>query len=380
MPRFAKITLVPYLAVALTLTAQTVQAQEFSKVNILIPMFQNPQGESNVGSKSAIILGLQIWRTYSTDTRSGSSFDNANITYNPTSVPKTQSDAERLGRRARNKPHLILWGRASRYGVGVVVESNLLIPSRLDKETLGTNVWSVKIPSGTTVHTISVDVPSRQYEFAPIVLDSKILKIADERSSFINVYELKSMITETIGRLDRASIRALKHEGDWSRVEVQDSHRVGWVYLPQLSTSPSEVVNFCGGIIRFLRKDWAGSIKLFQEIIETSNAPTSIKVDSYLYMSMAFDKVHDSTRSFSMVAEAYKLNPYSKTTSQYLLMAYLSQLQRVLQTDRDGEEAKTLIRSLQDLLSKNRVLFADNDEWLAQAEGVVKELALDDKQ
>jgi hypothetical protein len=289
-------------------------------------------------------------------------------------APADYAEVEAMAKSLRQKPDLVLWGQASQYGNGIVVESNLWLPSGLSKNDRGANIWSITIPTGGQSQTISVNVPSRHYEFAPIVLDPKIINTRNPDSTYINVYALKSTAAETIADLTSAKIQAIRHVGDWSEVMVIDTHQNGWIYLPKLSENPSEVVNFCGGIIRFLRNDWAGSVKLFEEVLANRNAPTDIKIDSYLYMSVAYDKMHDEAQSLSMVTKAYNLNPYSKVTTQYLFMTYLTQLARVFRTDPDRKQAKEIISSLQNVIARNKVLFADNDSWITQAEKIIDRL------
>lgn len=364
----------PIIILFLIMPTLSLHAQDLTPINILIPTFQSPQGKSDIGTKTASILGLQIWRTYSTPTVTRSSFDNANIIFNSRSRPSTYAQAETIARRQTKNPHLVLWGKASEYGDGIVVESNLLI--RKGNGGVGTNIWSVTIPTSKSSYTVSVDVPELHYEFAPIVLDPHlVLKLAPglfRRS--IQIYQMKSTASEVIGNLADSSIQAIRHEGNWSEVRVNNINQVGWLYLPNLSQNPSEVVNFCGGIIRVLRKDWRGAVSIFDEVLKTSNLPTAIKVDSYLYMAIAYDRMQEEAKSFAMVAEAYKLNPYSKTTTKYLYMSYLAHLSRVLPRSTHGEEAKKIIQSIQDLLSKNRVLFAEDDGWVRQVERILAEL------
>lgn len=353
------------------------QAQVFTPVNVFIPTFRSPKGKEEVGLKTATLFGLQIWRTYSRHTTARSSFDNAHILFSSNTRPSTYAEVEALARKQTKKPHVVLWGSASDYGNGIVVESNLLIRRREVKGGLGPEFWSVTIPTRKRSLTVSVDVPARQYEFAPIVLDPGLVSTLYEatlRRSGTEIYELKSTGAVVIGDLRRGSVEALGHDGDWSRVRIAANHRLGWVYLPGLSKNPSEVVDFCGGIVRILRKDWSGAVSLFQEVVNTSEAPTAIKVDSYLYMAAAYDRMDDPANSFAMVAKAYELNPYSKATTKYLYMSYLARLARVLPRIAEREEAERIIASAHDLLSKNKVLFADDDRWVKQVEQIIAEL------
>jgi hypothetical protein len=371
------------IILGLIISTLTLHAQSFTPVNVFVPTFESPTGKPFLGYKTASILSLQIWRAYSSPTVEKSNYDNANILFNSNSCPKSYAEVEGLARKQHIEPNLVLWGKAMQYGDGIVVESSLLVRKNVGKTKLGTNIWSLEIQKGTKSYTISVDIPEWQYEFAPIVLDSKLVLDTTRpkpiRTGLINVeiYKLKSLASEVIGILDSSSVEAIEHDGDWSKVQFQDVFRnnnLGWIYLPNLSKTPSEVVNFCIGIIRILRHDWSGAVRIFQEVLKTDNVPTSIKVDSYLYMAIAYDKMHDETRSYSMVAEAYKLNPYSQTTTKYLCMSYLSHLARVLVGGVQTPEAKKIILSAQEALSKNKVLFAENDSWMRQVEHILAEI------
>ena len=362
------------LICATLINAQESSSARFAPVNIYVPAFDSPKGKPLVGRRTGLILALQLWRTYSTDTRAGSEFDNANIVYGSASAPINPQQLERMAQRQRKKPNLVLWGRASQYGEGIVVESNLWIRAAGHKIGSGSNIWSITILDRGKSHTVSVDLPRRHYEFAPIVLNPNVIHTPNADPTYVTIYELKSINSRPLGNLQENMVRATRHDGDWSEVMVDDIHRLGWVYLPRLSERPSEVVNFCGGIIRFLRNDWSGSIKLFENVLSNDNAPTAIKVDSYLYMAMAYDKLNNEAMSFSMVEEAYRLNPYSKTTTQYLFMIYLNQLSRVIRRDPHAAEARTIIRLLENIISKNAVLFAENDSWFVQAKNLTSDL------
>lgn len=369
----------------------TLHAQDFIPVHILVPKFLTPKGKSvDVGAKVASTLGLQMWRTYSTRTRNKKAFDNAVFTFDMERRPRNSEDAEALANKRKKDAQLVLWGKASQYGDGIVVEANLLLRKGMGNNKLGTNIWSVEIPIGKKSHTVSVDVPGWQYEFAPIILDRNLIANfeADTRAFLrlssnyfiprdhlsIGIYSARSIASEVMGFFSEENITAIKHDGDWTFVNVE-GRGTGWLYLPDLSRKPSEVVNFSSGIIRILRNDLPGAINLFQEVLKNNNSPTAIKIDSYLYMAIAYDKMHDQAKSFSMIAEAYKLNPYSKTTTRYLCMSYLSKLAGLLaQKNAEGTETKKTIESLQEVLAKNKILFAEDDSLIRQVEQVLADL------
>lgn len=359
---------------------QSVRAQQFTPVNILIPKFQSSKASGrtleNIGWRAASIIGLQIWRTYSTPSQSDL-FDNAVFRLDSESrSPTTIAEAEKLARNKHIPFDLVLWGAATRYGDGIVVETNLLMRKDVGKRKLKTDIWIVTIPTGKSSHRISVDIPRWQYEFAPIVLDRKLVSKLDGLSGGylqIEIYQLRGTSSQVIATASSQPIKAIRHEGDWSYVDLGGG-RFGYIYLPSLSQHPSEVVNFCSGIIRFLRKDWPGAISLFREVLQNSNSPTAIRIDAYLYMAVAYANMHDQTQALSMAAAAYELNPYSKASTQYLGMSYLARLAELLSQGHQEAEVKRMARSLQDLLSKNDILFAQDDQWIRQVKAVVAEV------
>jgi hypothetical protein len=359
----------------LTVAPPTLNAQDFKPVNIFIPTFQSPKGKSDLGVKITALLGLQIWRTYSRPTRSKSSFDNADIFLQSKDRPKTNAEAEALARLRPKKPDLVLWGRTSEYGNGIVVESNLLIRAAVDTSNLGETFWSVTIPTDKRPYTVSVGLPARQYEFAPIVLSRDLVETFNRFTRWHNsmaIYVLRSTNSEVIGDLRTRSVEAISHDGDWSRVRDQNTSVSGWLYLPRLSENPSEVVNFCSGIVRMLRKDWSGAVGQFQQVVDTDDVPTAIKVDAYLYMAVAYDRLNDEARSFTAVVEAYKLNPYSRSTSKYLFMRHLAGLSEAISQDKRAEVMR-IVQTTREMVSKNRILFADNDPWIKDLEMLLAE-------
>ncbi len=375
------------LLACIVLGGPPARAQDFPPLKILVPTFKGSNGSGKyIGWRAASILGLQIWRTYNAPTKKRSAYDNADFHFYPDDNPVTFEKAEDLARRKRKDANLVLWGTASKYGEGIIVEPNLLVRKAEGKGNLGTNIWSVSLPTAKGLHTVSVDIPRTRYEFAPIVLDAKLItRLVQDRPLAptiipfktpldIEIYNARSVASDVIGFLSTHSIQAIRHDGDWSYVQT-DGRGNGWVYLPDLSRNPSEAVNFSGGLIRILRTDWPGAVGLFQQVVGNSGSPTAIKIDAYLYMAIAHDKLGEEAQSFSMVAAAYELNPYSKTTTQYLCMHYLSRLARLLRHDDRGAQAQELARSARLVLSRNRVLFAEDDGWVTQVEQVLAELA-----
>jgi hypothetical protein len=93
----------------------------------------------------------------------------------------------------------------------------------------------------------------------------------------------------------------------------------------------SEIVDFCGALIREFRGDWAGALDLFTSVLgnETgptgSRVPTPIRIDAYLCMAAAA-MMGNPARSVHYALEAYELDRFRKTTVQYLCLGYLAEM------------------------------------------------------
>src|SRR5215213_8163875 len=219
---------IPMMIGVVLICARFIHAQEntsrFTPVKIYVPAFASPKGKPLVGRRTGLILALQIWRTYSTDTRVRSEFDNADIIYSSETPPTNIKQLERMAKQQSKKPNLVLWGRASQYGEGIVVESNLWIPAAWHQNSLGSNIWSITILDEGKSHTISVDIPRRHYEFAPIVLNPDVIHTPNANSTYVTIYEMKSINSRALGNLQESIVMARRHDGDWSEVMVEDQH------------------------------------------------------------------------------------------------------------------------------------------------------------
>lgn len=347
------------------------RAQENPPVYILIPRFESSiQAEripGTIGQRTATIFSLQIWRTLRPPpgpqpraAKLGGFFLSLSST-----PPKNRAEAEAIARQRRTETQLVLWGKAFQYGAGIVVESKLSIRQDGTGKVLGTNIWKINA-SADRPYTFTVDIPDWEYEFAPIVLSADLLPQLSDPSG-LKLYSSPSTNSRVVGVLGRG-VSAKSHSGDFTDVIATSTGRRGWVYLPNLSKEQSEVIDFCGGIIRIFRTDWDGAIDLLKRVVDNSNAPTAIKVSAYLYMGIAAERMGDRARSRSFIRQAHSLNPYQKAVVQYLCMSHLADLVHVGENQSRGAEVAESITAIKEILSKNKVLFSDNDPWLAEVQ------------
>src|SRR5262249_30886666 len=110
--------------------------------------------------------------------------------------------------------------------------------------------------------------------------------------------------------------RRIANQGDYALV-ASGGHR-GWVYLPQIGAHRPEIIDFAAGIMRVYRTDWQGAIDVFKKVLGGGSAPTSIRIDSLLYVIRAKSELaqeaDDETRA------ALALAPASRRAAQYAAM------------------------------------------------------------
>lgn len=119
-----------------------------------------------------------------------------------------------------------------------------------------------------------------------------------------------------------------------------------------------------------LRHDWPGATLLFTKVVNNPKTPTSVKMDAYLYLSVAADKMTQG--SYQWARKAYEVNPYSKTAIQYLCMSRISDFNHMSPSDQQAERGFGLLRSLNDIVVGGSALFPANDAWLNNVKGFVK--------
>ena len=324
---------------------------------MVAPFDSSKSGDSQIGKKVSVILNLQIWQTLRVPPTGEGKNTKGGVTWDITSEPPTSYvEAEALAhQQSEDEPQIVLWGRAWRYGPGNVVEAFLFIRNDTSPVGPSSSLWRVAMPDGTTV---GVGVPRRQVDFRPIVLRSDLLAELKDPGG-LKLYA--NSTGDTVLGATGEYFRALQQGPDSAEV-VLPNHTTGWVRLPNLSKERSEVVQFSGALVRIFRQDWLGARQLFLKVVDNPNAPTAVKIDSYLYLALAEDK--SGGDPYSWLQKAYELNPYSKTVVQYVCMSHLSALSKMKESDRRGDKGNEQRRTLQKLLDVAQPLFPPNDAWI----------------
>jgi hypothetical protein len=160
--------------------------------------------------------------------------------------------------------------------------------------------------------------------------------------------------------------RALEqHSAEWVQIDAQGKR--GWIRLPQLSTSRTEVVDFTSGVIRALRRDWEGAEDSLGQVVRNTNAPTAIRVDAH--RAVAIDARGGDFRE--EIAQAEKLNPGAKRVATYSIMSRLAALSRLPETD---PNRRPILDDIGKLVNGSASLFPKDSDWLAGVRNVLDKL------
>ena len=317
-------------------------------VGLLVVPFDGP---ANIGLKSAIVVNLQIWQTLRLAPPKNVhklSFGRGTVYWDEGEPVRSHAEAETRG---AGLAQLVLWGKAQPYGSGVVVTAYLTV---VDAAHPGGVVWKVA--------PVTAALPARRFEFAPIVLSREILQ-EFETPGGLKMYRSCGS-REEIGTAGGA-FTALEQGPDCAK--INSGGIAGWVRLPGLSKTRSEVADFAGGMVRIFRKDWSGAIDLFERVTANSAAPVSIRAQAFALMAAASDNFSRQTgtesRRSEYVEQALKLNPYLQSTIRYLCMSQLSDIEQAAAPERTRRAA-----ALQETVERYRFMFAAKDPWLANVE------------
>ncbi len=329
-----------------------------SEVALYVPAFTSADA---LGLNVSTILHLQIWKSL----RMGEpghpklSFGSGMIYYGMQgSEISSPDEAKRYMRQVAksDKPvDGVLWGKTWRLKDGVVVQGYL----SLNQGPLGLAfygrpyIWNVEVNIKGRPYSFDATIPSFFYEFAPVILKEAVVNSYSSPQA-LRMYRSKDW-KEELGPLG-ADFSAREVGKEWAL--VKSNNKEGYIRLPMLSENASEIVDYVGGIIRCFRRDWRGAIALLEKAFRQPEMSTSVRIDTLLYIALS--KEHLGQNPQHELDEAYKLNPYNKSTVVYTVMHLLGAIQKT----KLPAEQTLLIQQIQDLLKEHGSVFPPYDPWL----------------
>lgn len=319
-----------------------------SEVRLLVPAF----GGESVGVSVSTILNLQVWQTLRIP-QSGPGRNTSGVVVWSGALPKLELDAAASSANA-TAAQLVLWGEAVPYADGTLVQAFLTLPPQDSVE----QEWRIRLLDEAKVpHSFTVDLPSRHYQFEPIVLSNKVVE-QYRTPADLKIYSAPAG-GAVKGSIGVADFRALEHSGDTVKVKVANGPS-GWLQLPKISAERSEVVDFTAGVIRILRQDWSGAKRMFDSVIQNRRTPTAVRIDAHLLRAQASLNSGGDWRSD--LAAAMRLNPYDTDTLSYAMMFHLA---AAVDAPSSSPARRSAVRVAVKIADENRLLFADDDPLIA---------------
>ena len=170
------VTLVTLLVFATTAIAQS-RCRDFC---LYVPAFEGPEA---LGRNVATILNLQIWQTFRRSPSPNENeldFGHAGIIWDPNELAvQSHAAAEKELKGWDLLGQMILWGKAYRYGDGVVVQPRLSLPLYDDGRERYYEVWQNDLDNGS----IELDLPRRRYELGAIKIPREVVEIYSDPSA-----------------------------------------------------------------------------------------------------------------------------------------------------------------------------------------------------
>jgi hypothetical protein len=324
-------------------------------VYVLVPAFNGGPLGRNVGT----VINLKIWRTLRAQSENlhGKPFKDATVFWSNDPLPDTSYDAAEQ-RAAHLRGKLVLWGSIVTFGDAVLAQPLLAILPGTDPTSDDPSTWTLSMPGGGSGRSLSVGIPRRRYDLPPLVLSREVLELYNTTSS-IKIYKGRNghppdgVLGPAIGELGSAYTR-LEDDGDFSKVRAQ-SGQVGWVYLQKLDDE-TDVVDFVGGIIRLLRRDYLGAIDMLKNVSIASRS-VMLRVDSLLLQALATAKMGNDPSA--PIDSALKLDPYVQVSIKFKIMSLIWKIKKS-----SGEPRQTEISELLHQITENGYLFSPEDSWL----------------
>ncbi|GAB7027209.1 hypothetical protein [Geotalea toluenoxydans] len=321
------------------------------KFRLLLPPFSGDPVGKNVSS----FLNIEILKSFRINTlEKGRSIRRATINHKDL-VLSNHSSAEGAGRRT--KSDMVYWGKAFKYGDGVIVESSLTIPA--DKLPKG-SFWVVKSPKAKA--QLSIDLPNRYYEFKPFLLDRKIYKEYTDVSQAV-VYTDRAFRTP-VGKVGPV-FRAISME--YESIKVKYQGKEGYIKYPAISEKPEGAINFINGIIRVLRGDRVRGKQSLLKVLDAQDVSREVQEDTRLFLGYLAFATKDYAQGNKYLREAYDINPYSVTVVKYYLTGLIA-----ASLSPDGTPNIDVVEQVAGLLKQNEKLFEPGDTWLAACQKILE--------
>ena len=330
------------------------------QVAVLIPTFR---GEQPIGDIVRNVLVLQVWRTLRaapTPNPRRLHFGRGMVWWDNGS-PANVAD---LYRRIDDlQAQLGLWGVASGFGDDIVVQGQLAVPGGPDSRTTRYEIWRLTLRG----QPIELGLHRSVFELPPIVLPYELVR-HHTSVGVLRVCAERRLPCE--GPPVQNGMRASQHDGPWVRVATPEAE--GWVHLGELGGLSDDITNFTGGLIRYMRGDFAGAAELLSFFIANQKIRPRFRYDALLLRALA--RVRNAPgegpvmeASLADLDAAAEIGGETTATLQVRVMIHLS-----VAAGRPGGTASRAEERAATALQQGRSLLRSDDPWLQRIEAILR--------
>jgi len=247
---------------------------------------------------------------------------------------------------------IVVWGHATRYGDGVVIDPRVTRTpvSRQRKEQPEVLQAIFETPAGE--YDLSLANSAAFFDLEPFVLSNAFIEQSENYSKGIPIYP--SLDSDKPGEYTSNVVYFLEVSETAALVRY-DGAKEGWIKFPALPREDLSMAYFGQGLIHILRGDWRGASKSFTELNEFSSLPNSMRVDANIYLGIAQYKLGlDGLATFRRAAG---LNGFDKDAVKFFLVGLL--------LDYRQKREPALLDELATNIEKHQVLFSTSDPWFS---------------
>jgi hypothetical protein len=331
------------------------------QVRIFVPAFT---GMATLGKNVSNVLRLQISQTFRESDGTGNTFGRGVLLWDDRPLKELSHDeAMRRATTIGTLAHLVLWGTAIHYGDGVVVQSYLTVSPLVSFRERKPEVLAISVNTPSGKKDLSLDIPSVHYNFRPRVLRKEIV---DKYQTISNLPIYSDQNFQNIVGSIGPEFRAHQYQKD--AVNLTSGKVTGWVPLPSLADSHSEIISFTSAIIRILRGDWVGARELLEQTAKSDNLPQAILIDTTIYNGVIEEKLGRSGLRYFY--SAYDLNKFNKVSAQYVIIGLVSEKLRL---EKSGKSTKNVSEEASRFLRESNYLFVTDESWMENARAILSE-------
>lgn len=342
------------IAVALALAAITPAHAQYH--GIIVPAFDGPQP---LGQNVATNLYLQVWRTL----RRAPYPNPARLDFGD-GIARYSRDVFRPdgGEEVRRyavdyaEVQLVLWGEVGSLGDGVLVQAFLAAPIEAAHPERR-ELWTIR----NGQRSVSLDLPRRTFDFAPIVLDRELIEVFQSPDALRMCRRQAQPCDDLPVGSDWTAVR---QSGPWAEVVTHPSNETGFVYLPTLDRLPNDISDFAAALLSYERGDFAQAGRLFSRVANREGSQNSTREDAAALAAIA--KIRAGGDAGAELARLEAQYPESLYVFQASTMARLARALRA-----GGTARAAALRTIATAVRANEALFAPDDPWLRGIKSVL---------